>query len=333
MSRIPAKAGESTDGEQPDAPDNSGADSAAGASATPAAPVVAQYGDGTVPVDSRETVDQLGFQWGGVVPEGKVTKEASPQRDNHSAAELSHATATYNALVKAAGQFPSAASVAGSVVGDHFGSGQVARVGVGGRALATVFDAVSPDGIAAAATPAATAAAVTPTALAAVASPAPAAVTLATPGAVVAAATAASVAAAATTAAPPAGTGVAATFPSKPAPHKVAFLPAGTTPAHKMFPALDGPGQCPAVPFPCLPPMQGAVILLAANSAPDVITEVGWWKCRKPECGHINAPKKRCKYKTWRPGKQDNFQSKRHKFGKKQKLTATYRYRAHRAWR
>ena len=49
-------------------------------------------------------------------------KEATPQRDNRSAAEE---TALYKSLLEAANDFPSAACVSGSVVGNHFGSGQV----------------------------------------------------------------------------------------------------------------------------------------------------------------------------------------------------------------
>ena len=214
-------------------------------------------------------------------PSVNDAKTVTPQRDNRSAAEE---PTLYKSLVEAAHDFPSEASVFGSVVGDHFGSGKAARVGGGGRALATVFDDATPAAAAVAATPFALAAAATTTAAAAAAAPA-------TPGAVLAV-TAASVAAV-TTAAPP----TAPTFPSKPAPHKVAFLLPDTTPVHKVFPAQNGPGQSgqrppvagpsarngpgqtgqrPAVPVPRLPPMQGAATLPLANTAPDVITEAGW---------------------------------------------------------
>ena len=182
----------------------------------------------------------------------------------------------------------------GSVVGDHVGSGQVARVGGGGRALVMVFDTVTPAATGVAATPAALAAAATTTAAAA----APA-----TPGVAVAVTTAS--VAAVTTTAPP----TAPTFPSKPAPHEVAFLPADTTPVHKIFPARNSPrqhgqgpavpvpsawngpgqpGQGPAVPVPSLPPMQGAATLPGANAAPNVITEAGYCQCRKLGCGQVN---------------------------------------------
>ena len=70
--------------------------------------------------------------------------------------------------------------------------------------------------------------------------------------------------------------------------------------------------------------MQGAATLPVANAAPDVIKELGYWQCLKPECGHVNNPtRKQCKCKAWQMGKQDNAQSKQNKFRKKQNITAT----------
>ena len=173
-------------------------------------------------------------------------KSATPQRDNRSAAEAPSAEAPTEApslsqkiLAAAVAYSPRAlfASRAGSVVGDHFGSGKAARGG-GARALATEFEETTP-AVAVAAAAAAPPVAATAAAAAAppVAATAATATAAAAPAATAAAATAVS-AAAVTTAATPA----APTFPSKPAPHEVAFLPADTTPVHKIFLARNGPG-------------------------------------------------------------------------------------------
>ena len=131
-------------------------------------------------------------------------KSATPQRDNRSAAEAPSAEAPslsqrLAAVADAWSPRLLCASFAGSVVGDHFGSGKAARAGGGVRALATEFEETTPAVAAAPPVAATTAAAAAPPVAATAAA---AAAQAATAGA----ATAASVAAVTTAATPAAPT-------------------------------------------------------------------------------------------------------------------------------